>query len=42
MEFETFHAKEQFVQPTDPMELGEGQRLRTRADLVFKFPAGSE
>lgn len=40
MEFETFHAKQQFVQPTDPVELGEEQRLRTWPDLVFKVQQG--
>lgn len=28
MDFETFHVKELFMQPTDPMEVGEEQRPR--------------
>lgn len=36
MAFETYHAKELFMQSTDPMELGEEQSLGIWADLVFK------
>lgn len=36
MNFEIFHAKELFLQPTDPVEVEVKQRLSIWADLVFK------